>query len=276
MGVTDSAADARAADGGVDALATLRDNVRIVLVRPLQSGNVGAVARAMKNFGLRDLAVVAPPALDIDRARWMAPGAAELLDTAVYAANVAEAVAGCRRVVATTARQRHSPWPAWDVEAFVPQIFESRERTAILFGPEDHGLNNEELAHAHGLLHIATDVHASINLGQAVLLVSAALFGEARRRGAIVRPDGTGRRGGPARGAPPGTTSEREIAPLGEIEPLVGEWMESVELGTYMRGHEPVLVAGTLRRILQRAALDRQEISILRGMLRKMRWKMRN
>ncbi len=257
-------------------LTTLRQNVRIVLVRPLQSGNVGAVARAMKNFGLRDLAVVAPPALDIDRARWMAPGAAELLDGARYVSSVAEAVADCARVVATTARQRHSPWPAWDVEAFSPVVFAEAGRTAILFGPEDHGLNNEELAHAHGLLHIATDVHASLNLGQAVLLVSAALFAEARRRGAIVRPEGRGRRGGPARGAPPGATAEREIAAVGEIEPLVSEWMESVELGSYMRGHEPVLVSGTLRRILQRAALDRQEISILRGMLRKMRWKMRH
>lgn len=256
---------------------TLRDGVLVVLVRPLQSGNVGAVARAMKNMGLRRLAVVAPPAFDIDRARWMAPGAAEILDEARYVRTVPEAVADCHFVAATTARRRHSPWPAFDTAAFAPTVFEREGTTAILFGPEDHGLANDEIACAHALLHIPTDAHASLNVSQAVLLVAATLFTEARDRGHVARPEGTGRRGGPARGAAPGGSGKpHEAAPLGAVEPLVGEWMESLELGTYLRGHEPLLVQGTLRRILGRAGLDADEISILRGMLRKMRWKMRN
>ena len=63
---------------------------------------------------------------------------------------------------------------------------------------------------------------------------------------------------------------------MGALEPLVVEWMESLELGTYLRGHEPILVEGTVRRMLQRADLDQQEIAVLRGMFRKMRWKMEN
>lgn len=246
----------------------------VVLVRPLQSGNVGAVARAMKNMGLRRLAVVAPPAFDIDKARWMAPGATELLDEARWVKTVPEAVADCHYVAATTARRRHSPWPAFDTSAFAPTIFEREGGTAILFGPEDHGLSNDEVACAHALLHIPTDAHASLNVAQAVLLVAAELFGEARRRGHIARPEGQGRRGGPARGAAPGGSQEHVSAPLGANEPLLTEWMETLELGTYLRGHEPVLVQGTLRRILQRAALDHDEIAILRGMMRKFRWKM--
>lgn len=259
-----------------EAEAVLRERVLVVLVRPLQSGNVGAVARAMKNMGLRRLAVVSPPAFDIDRARWMAPGAAEILDQAAWVRSVPEAVADCHHVVATTARRRHSPWPAFDPPAFAAGCFEREGSTAVLFGPEDHGLANDEVACAHALLHLPTDAHASLNVAQAVLLVGAALFAEAGGRGHIARPEGTGRRGGPARGSAPGRSQEHVPAPLGEVEPLVGEWLESLELGSYLRGHDPLLVQATLRRILGRAELDREEISVLRGMLRKMRWKMRN
>lgn len=254
----------------------LRERVVFVLVRPLQSGNVGAVARAMKNMGLKRLAVVAPPAFDIDRARWMAPGAAEILDQARYVSSVAEAVVDCRYVVATTARGRHDRWPAHTPATFAPRVFDDEGGTAVLFGPEDRGLDNDELLHAHALLHIPTDVHASLNLGQAALLVGASLFAEAQQRGYVPRADGEGRRGGPARGAPPGATQARPIVTAGELDPLVDEWMTTLEIGTYFRGHEPVLVMNTVRRILQRAALEPGEVTVLRGMLRKMRWKMKH
>ncbi|MDP2310376.1 MAG: TrmH family RNA methyltransferase [Pseudomonadota bacterium] len=265
----------------------LRERVIFVLVRPLQSGNVGAAARAMKNMGLRRLAVVAPPAFDVDRARWMAPGAAEILDQAHYVSSVAEAVAGCHYVVATTARGRHDRWPAHTPATFAARVFgdlgpgaggapvgHETAHTAVLFGPEDRGLDNDELLHAHALLHIPTDVHASLNLSQAALLVGAALFAEAQQRGYVPRADGEGRRGGPARGAPPGATQARPVVNAGELDPLVNEWMTTLELGTYFRGHEPVLVMNTLRRILERAGLEPGEVMVLRGMLRKMRWKM--
>lgn len=254
----------------------LRERVAFVLVRPLQSGNVGAVARAMKNMGLRRLVVVAPPAFDVDRARWMAPGAADILDGARYVRTVAEAVADCHLVVATTARGRHTGWPAHTPATFSPLPFREAGNSAVLFGPEDHGLSNDDLLHAHALLHVPTDVHASLNLGQAALLVANALFGEALARGWIARPEGTGRRGGPARGGAPGATRARELVPAGALDPLVADWMTTLELGTYLVGHEPDLVTATLRRILQRAQLDAQEVSVLRGMLRKMRWRMRN
>ena len=157
---------------------------------------------------------------------------------------------------------------------FAPLAFDAQGDTAVLFGPEDRGLDKEELLHAHALLHIPTDIHASLNLSQAALLVATALFSEAERRGYVPRAEGEGRRGGPARGAPPGATEARQVAPAGALDPLLSEWMQALELGTYLRGHEPALVTGTLRRILQRAALEPDEIVVLRGMLRKMRWKM--
>ncbi len=245
-----------------------------VLVRPLQSGNVGAVARAMKNMGLRRLVVVAPRALDIDRARWMAPSATDILDEARYVRTVAEAVADCHHVYATTARARHHQWPSVDPPDFAKGAATGTGSSAILFGPEDHGLDNNDLAHAHTLVHIPTAAHASLNLAQASLLVAHAVFNEARAGGWHPDEGGTGRRGGPARGAAPTPNAHRDVAPAGAIEPLVREWMQSVEQGTYLRGHEPLLVEGTVRRILARAGLDAQEIVVLRGMLRKMRWRM--
>ena len=259
-------------------------SVRFVLVSPLQSGNVGGVARAMKNMGIDDLAVVAPRALDMERARWMAPGATQVLDQARYCATVAEAVADCTKVYATTARDRHNRWPAFEPAGFATDALgviegedgPSSARIAVLFGPEDTGLGNDALVHAHALIHIPTDVHASLNLAQAALLVGNALFTEARSRGLVARSAGEGKRGGRQRGPAPGASPSAVPAPVGALEPLVCEWIESLELGTYLRGHDPILVEGTLRRILQRADLEHQEIAVLRGMFRKMRWKMEN
>jgi TrmH family RNA methyltransferase len=252
----------------------LREGIVVVLVRPLQSGNVGAAARAMKNMGLRRMVVVAPPAFDLDRARWMAPGAEDVLNDARFVATVAEAVAECRFVVASTARRRHSPWPTFEPEGCALRCFEGEGPVGLLFGPEDHGLANEEIAHAHALVHIPTDAHASINVGQAVLLLGAAVHAEARRRGFVPRVEGPGRRGGPGRGAAPEADRSPSSVPLGDLEPLVEEWMSTLELSTYLVGHEPLLVQSTVRRLLQRAALDAGEVAILRGQLRKLRWRM--
>lgn len=265
-----------------DTVDTRLGAVRFVLVTPLQSGNVGAVARAMKNMGVDDLAVVAPRALDMERARWMAPGATAVLDQARYCGSVAEAVADCTKVYATTARDRHNRWPAFEPPGFATDALDAIDaapghaRVAVLFGPEDAGLGNDALVHSHALIHIPTDVHASLNLAQAALLIGGALFTEARARGLVARPAGEGKRGGRQRGPAPGASAPRVAAPAGALDPLLGEWMESLELGTYLRGHEPVLVEATMRQILQRASLDHQEIAVLRGMLRKMRWKMEN
>jgi tRNA (cytidine32/uridine32-2'-O)-methyltransferase len=264
------------AHGDESARRVLREGIVVVLVRPLQSGNVGATARAMKNMGLRRLAVVSPPAFDLDRARWMAPGAEELLNEAAYVGTVAEAVAGCRFVIAATARRRHSPWPTMEAGGCAVRCFEGDGPVALLFGPEDHGLANDEIAHAHALVHLATDAHASLNVAQAVLLLGSAIHGEARARGFVPRVEGPGRRGGPGRGAAPVPADARQAVPLGDVEPLVGEWLDTLELSTYLVGHEPLLVQSTLRRILQRAALDAGEVAILRGQLRKLRWKMQN
>ena len=252
----------------------LAGRVVFVLVRPLQSGNVGAVARAMKNMGLTQLVVVAPRALDIDRARWMAPSATDILDRARYVRTVAEAVADCTHVYATTARARHHHWPSVDPPALARAAAAHPGVSAVLFGPEDHGLGNPDLTHAHTLVHIPTAEHASLNLAQASLLIAQALFNEARATGWHAGSAGTGRRGGPSRGAAPTPHHAHQPAPAGALDPLVSEWMHSVELGTYLRGHEPLLVEGTVRRILHRAGLDAQEIVVLRGMLRKMRWRM--
>ncbi len=254
----------------------LGERVVFVLVRPLQPGNVGAVARAMRNMGLRRLVVVGAPGLDIDKARWMAPGAMNILDEARYVADLPTALADCHHVIATTARGRHLQWPAAEPPAMATALLDREGTTAIVFGPEDSGLVNEDLAHAHSLLHIPTDTHASLNLAQASLLVANAIFTEARARGYYAIAEGTGKRGGPARGAAPVATRPSVPVEVAAREPLVAEWLESITMANYMKNHEPVLVASTLRQILDRAQLDAQDVVVLRGMFRRMRWKMRN
>jgi TrmH family RNA methyltransferase len=257
-----------------DPKALLREHVVVVLVRPQQSGNVGSVARAMRNMGLHKLVIVAPPTLDIDRARWMAPGSTIILDQARFCATVAEAVADCHLVVATTARNRHWRWPAYDTDQFGAVPFEQAGKTAILFGPEDSGLDNDDIAYAHALLHIPTDAHASLNLSQAVLMVASCIYAEARKRGYVPGEAGVGDNGGPLRGSSPAALPKAIPAPQAMVESLVGDWMKAMEASGYMKGHEEVLVSSTMRQIFQRSGMEEREIVALRGMIKKMRRRM--
>ena len=165
----------------------LREDLRIVLVRPQHPGNVGACARAMMNMGLRQLTIVDPPVLDLERARWMATSGRSILAGARFTASVAEAVADCHWAVACTARSRRWRWPVLSDRELAARAFDAGEagegRTAILFGQEDTGLDNEAIGHCQAIVTITTDGAASLNLAQAVLLIGARLHDEARARG---------------------------------------------------------------------------------------------
>ncbi len=149
------------------------ERVRIVLVRPRGAGNVGAAARAMKNCGAGDLAIVRPRAR-LAAAERMAVHARDLVRGAQVVDDVATAVADCRMVVGTTSRAGGYRAGAEDLTAVAPALLAQAEAgpVAILFGPEDHGLSNTDLRHCQRLCSIDTsDEYASLNLAQAVLLV---------------------------------------------------------------------------------------------------------
>ena len=164
-------------------------DIRIVLVEPSHPGNIGAVARAMKNMGLAQLVLVKPREFPHPEATARASGADDVLTGARVVATLAEALAGCGFVAATTSRERDQNFRVLDVrEAAVRMLARGArgERRGVLFGAERTGLTNEELEAAHVLIRIpANPEYTSLNLAMAVQLVAYELF---RARGAAVAP----------------------------------------------------------------------------------------
>ncbi len=149
-------------------------NIRVVLVRPLYGGNLGAVCRAMKNMGLADLRLVNPaPDLDFHEARKYALHAEDVLTGRQQHATLLEAVGDCAAVAATTGQKglyRSHARPPRDA---APGLLETSRghAVALVFGPEHHGLSNEEMQVATHILTIpSSPAYSSLNLGQAVLV----------------------------------------------------------------------------------------------------------
>ena len=151
------------------------DRLRIILVAPRNPLNIGAAARAMANFGLHDLTIVAPFATNWMEAK-SAVGAPELLRGARICATLAEAVADCALVLGTGSldrrrpEQRILPMPqaAGAVQSFL-QSHPADSRVALVFGSEKHGLTSDDLTWCHAIVVIETaDEQPSMNLGQAV------------------------------------------------------------------------------------------------------------
>jgi len=147
----------------------------IILSHTQMGENVGSAARAMKNFGLSELVLIAPKmAWPNDRAQMLASGAGDILDNAKIFATAAEALAPFNLVLATTARGRdvlkqiHTPESA---ATSLRAAGEGGARTAILFGGERAGLDNDEMSLCDAVITIPTAAFSSLNLGQAVLLL---------------------------------------------------------------------------------------------------------
>jgi len=155
------------------------DNFRIVLVQPLYGGNVGSVCRAMANYGLSDLALVAPPSLDLQEARQMAVGAQPILENRREFPTLADALADCGVVVGTTGRLGLYRQHALPPRELAPRLLEAAEtgRVALVFGREDKGLFNSEIALCTTLLRIPSHPdYFSLNLAMAVLIVCYELY----------------------------------------------------------------------------------------------------
>jgi TrmH family RNA methyltransferase len=262
----------------VDFQQRLREDLRIVLVNPLFPGNVGAAARAMKNMGLRKLILVDPPAFDMERARWMAAGGKDILANARIVGTVAEALDDCALAVGCTARVRRWNWPIVEPRALAEKAFAAQGPTAILFGREDSGLDNEALSHCQLLLRIPTDGDPSLNLGQAVLLTCWSVFESALAQG--WEPEEESRQGkrsgGPKAGKKRPPPLDRGPASLALQQQVVQEALRLLNSTPYMssRGDEQVQVQ--LGMLIQRLAPSAVETDILRGMIRKTLWALNN
>lgn len=241
--------------------------IRIVLVEPSHPGNIGAVARAMKNMGLEQLVLVDPRQFPHGEARARASGADDVLENARVVATVKDALAGCGFIAATTSRPRDQYFRLADVREAAERVLRESQRApaAVLFGSERAGLTNEQLEAAHLLIRIpANESYPSLNLAMAVQIVAYELFLARGRAGAFQRgPDATG---GQWHSSDPGPRVP--LAPPEEMERLyehLAQVLEEIDFRDRTRGGTHLMAR--LRRLFQRAALDRNEVNILRGIL---------
>ncbi len=156
------------------------DNIRIVLVEPMHGGNIGSVCRAMNNNGITDLAIVNPrPETDWDDAERLSCNAKPQLAARKEYGSLLEAIADCTVVAATTARTGFYRDTAYSPRGFAPIALESAQdhRIALVFGREDKGLFNEELALCSHIVQIpSSELYTSLNLSHAVYVCCYEIF----------------------------------------------------------------------------------------------------
>lgn len=226
--------------------------IAVVLVEPSHPGNIGAVARAMKNMGLSELRLVRPKRFPDPEATARAAGAEELLREARCFDALEEAIAPFELVVGTTARPRTISWPRLTPRELAERLKEAPEarRVALLFGRERSGLTNEELDLCHLWLTIpANPQYPSLNLAQAVQIVAYEIF--------LAQEGG---RSWPLR-------RQSRLATLEESERFLDHLERVMAKVGFLHERKSPALRRRLRRLFRRAQLERVEIDILRGFL---------
>lgn len=225
--------------------------------------NVGAAARAMSNFGLRDLRVVNPYDVAFREAR-SAVGAPKLLAEAQEHKTVAEAVADCTLVIGTTAGRRrelqHALRSPEDSAVMVRKHLHNTDRScvALLFGSEKRGLSNADLSHCQWLLNIPTrDEHSSMNLGQAV---AVCLYELARTKW-----------------TPTKAVKTSQPATAAEIERITALLLDALRASGYLNSQSAASATQKekMRRMLRRLKLTDSDAELWLGMLRQILWQLK-
>ncbi|MEI6970193.1 MAG: RNA methyltransferase [bacterium] len=231
------------------------DNVRIVMVSPLYGGNVGSVCRAMANMGLSDLAIVAPVGLDMEEARKMCCSATALLEGRRTFGSLEEAVADCGLVMGATARpglyRSHSLSP----RELAPRVLAAAKtaKVALVFGREDNGLTNEELAICTQIIKIpSTPEYTSLNVSHAVMVCCYEIFASSGLYD------------------PPSERSEE--APSLVREQMFAIWRETLLKLGFMKEDKALHMMLGLRRVLSRGRLTRNDVKIMMGIARQAMW----
>lgn len=243
---------------------SLYQNIRIVLVNTSHPGNIGAVARAMKNMGLSRLYLVEPkdfPSLESIR---RSAGAVDILDEAVVVDDLSQAISGCVWVAGTSARLRTIEWPILEPEACVATAIEYAEAgdVAIVFGRENSGLTNHEMEKCHALLHIPTNPeYSSLNLAAAVQVVAYEIR-LALEEGEVIRKKGN-------------KHYQDVIADTDQLEGMYMHLHESLQHINFFGTNNPEVMMRRLKGLFNRAQMTQREVSIMRGICTAMQDKKR-
>ena len=159
----------------MDGKNNLLNSVKVVLVGTTHPGNIGATARAIKNMGILNLALVQPKEFPSDVATFRSKAAKNILENAEVYESLKDAVSECELVVGTSARDRTIPWPVLNPREAAAEMHKSSLNgdVAIVFGREDRGLTNDELGLCNFHVHIPSDPeYSSLNLSQAVQILA--------------------------------------------------------------------------------------------------------
>jgi TrmH family RNA methyltransferase len=235
-----------------------RERVCVVLVRARNPNNIGAVARAMHDFGFRDLRLVSDYPVALNEAR-SAVDASAVLAGARACASVAEAVADCNLVVGTTAADKraseHPLYTVADGSGFLRAALAGGGRVALLFGSEKTGLSRDELSHCNWIMTIPMYQtegvrHASMNLGQAA---AVCLYELVRNTSA--------------------PSQDIDFATAADLERLTKLLAEILDESGYPRRLNPA-DDEPLRRLVRRMHLNPADATTWMGMLRQVLWKL--
>jgi tRNA/rRNA methyltransferase len=230
------------------------ENIRIVLVRPRGSGNIGSIARVMKNFGASELATVGKARTRSFWARAMAVHGRDILADAKFYPTIRQAIADCTLVVGTTCRaglyRKHSQTP----RDLAPEIVAAARtgKVAIVFGPEDHGLSNKDLEHCQLLITIPTHPdYQSLNVAQAAVICLYETYIASLTQAA--KPN-------------------IERAEAEDIERLFDRMRRTLLKIGFLDSENPEHMLLAFRRILGRAGLEEKDVRIFTGLFRQIDW----
>lgn len=226
-------------------------HVRIVLVEPQDAGNIGAVARAMKNFGFTDLWITGTREARVDNvSSWWAVGALDVVERATRVATLAEALVDCHLTVATTAirgRQIYDNLTPEDVVRVAGEQLGADDRLAVVFGREKSGLTGEEVMLCQRTAYIPTwPEFPTMNLAQSV-----AVFCYELGKRAHVRPD------------------TREPAPHQLTNRLNAQTRALLDAIGFFGEYDPDRICAELQAIVGRAGLTTREASLLLALVRR-------
>jgi TrmH family RNA methyltransferase len=227
-------------------------SVHIVLYEPQDPVNIAGTVRAMKNMGLRSLRLVRPVAYEPERIEGVAHATRDIVSNIRHFDALDDALTDCVRVAGFSARRRAAKRErVGPREAAVDLLgWAANGPVALLFGREDHGLDNAALDRAHIVVTIPTTEHASMNLAQAVLVAAYELHVAAVDATRVLAP--------PRKDAPPATSEQ--------FERLFAEADQALDRIEFYKTRYPEYILRTMRSLVFRAAPDSREIELLRAM----------
>lgn len=231
------------------------NNISIVLVRPKYSSNIGSSARAMKNCGIENLVVVSPVEYDVVEAKKLSThAAADILDNAEFYNDIDEALSKFNYIVGTTARlgrQRNISISTPVEMAEKVSSLSSNNKVAVLFGPEDKGLLNSELNRCQLFVNIPTAGFSSLNLSQAVMILSYEIH--------------------KILSEPPEYYSP-ELASKFQLDSMYEHLKDILINIDFINRENPDHWLNNIKIFLSRLPMRAKEVNILRGILRQINW----